>query len=159
MIKQHWLDMLLTVFNSFFMKHQTGHLLLEDSCREWIEEGYNPNEVEALLESLPVYMESILSRLASHGERSLRIFSDYERQILDADVTGTLYALEQHGLINPLVREELVDAMLMQAEGVAVNPGEFKYLVYHHLAELLPETSHFGLQYVLFDRNKPQVLQ
>lgn len=92
-------------------------------------------------------------------DRSLRIYSHEELQVLDPEITGTLYALEQYGLIDPQMREDIVDAVLLHSGADPLSPGEFNYLVFDHLLELLPPSSHFGLHYVLFDRKQPQVLQ
>jgi len=52
---------------------------------------------------------------------SIRIYSDYECSIIDAECRGFIYTLEQQKILNPITREILIDQVCqLEAEGVDI---------------------------------------
>lgn len=156
-MKQSWFDLLVSVFTNFFVEKGGSDAFIKKVYETYIADGGEAHELDVLLEQMPEMIEPILKQLASSADRAIRVYNEVETEMLSLEARGLLSVLEKSGILNPLQRESLLDNLLYK-ESEEMRSGEFKYFIYDTLAERLDEEQLFSLNYLLFDRNQPQVL-
>lgn len=128
-MKESVIDVLMYIFSSYTERDDTLPEDRDSIDADLLDAGFEPHEIDkafdwldglAMADNLPELMQS------SHA---IRIYSDSEKQRLDANLQGFLLFLEQSGVLTPELREMVINRiMALDSDGV-IDIDEFRWVV------------------------------
>lgn len=119
-------ESILSVLMYLFKYH------MQDSCElNTMEEELLPKLEKAGFHK-PTIIQALdwLSNLSQTSEidpvpqnpASIRVFSEYEREVIDSECLGFILSLEQQGILNAITREMVIHQVLnLAAEGIDIS--------------------------------------
>lgn len=129
-MKESVLDVLMYLFENY-MNSESGQRPDQDSIQVELEEaGFRNGEIRKAFD----WLEGLASQQihptpgAPRGSSALRVYTDDEAKKLDLACRGFLLYLEQVGVLDPIMRELVMDRV-MALESEEIDIDQFKWIV------------------------------
>lgn len=124
-------ESILSVLMYLFKYHMQDRCELdlrnEDLLPELEEAGFKRPAIIQALGWLAKLAESSVKLLEGSRQYSIRVFNDYECELMDAQCRGFIISLEQQGILNPFTRE-LVINQILELEHEGIDLGLIKWV-------------------------------
>ena len=128
-MNQNILDVLMYLFEHYFHEETETEPDQESLTGELLEAGFPGEAIERAFHWLEGLVEvEEVDSTELRGPASMRIYTDHECELLDAECRGFLLFLEQCKILNPQTRElvlERVEALQLES----IDLEELKWLV------------------------------
>lgn len=159
-MNENLIDVLIYIYENYMDSEESvpvDQVTLEE---ELLQAGFQQGEVSKAfnwLDELAWRQGSLLEYGEAAPNRSMRIFSDAEKQKIDLDIQGMLLNLEQIGILDPMSRE-LVIERCMAIETEELTADDVKWVVLLVLLNQPGQENAFALMEELVYNGEPPYL-
>ncbi len=116
-MNENMVDVLIYLYENYMDGESQPPVEQRDLEDELAQAGFSQGEIDKALrwlDELAVGVDAIEDRDQDpvHAPGAIRVYCDDECQKLDTEVRGMLLSLEQHGILDPVSRELVIDRLL-----------------------------------------------
>lgn len=130
-MKENVLDVLMYLFENY-MDSEIAMFPDQESLKmELMDAGFTHNEVDKAfdwLEGLASLKEEAMHTIPL-GNRSIRVFTNHELKKLNVECRGFLLFLEQIGVIDPVMRELVIDRVMALEGDEEIDIHQLKWVI------------------------------
>ncbi len=159
-MNENLIDVLIYIYENYMDSEESvpvDQITLEE---ELLQAGFQQGEVTKAfnwLDELAWRQGSLVEYGAAAPNRSMRIFSDREKQKIDLEIQGLLLNLEHSGILDPMSRE-LVIERCMAIETEELSSDDVKWVVLLVLLNQPGQENAFALMEELVYNGEPPYL-
>jgi Smg protein len=159
-VNENLIDVLIYIYENYMDSEESvpvDQVTLEE---ELLQAGFQQGEVNKAfdwLDELAWRQGTLVDFSDAAPNRSMRIFSDTEKQKIDLDIQGMLLNLEQMGILDPMSRE-LVIERCMAIETEELTADDVKWVVLLVLLNQPGQENAFALMEELVYNGEPPYL-
>jgi Smg protein len=159
-VNENLIDVLIYIYENYMDSEESvpvDQVTLEE---ELLQAGFQQGEVNKAfdwLDELAWRQGTLVDFSDAAPNRSMRIFSDTEKQKIDLEIQGMLLNLEQMGILDPMSRE-LVIERCMAIETEELTPDDVKWVVLLVLLNQPGQENAFALMEELVYNGEPPYL-
>ena len=158
-MNENVIDVLIYIYENYMDSDENvpnDQIMLEE---ELVEAGFPQNEVKKAFDWLDelAWRQGSMVVTDVNANRSMRIYTEQERQRLDLEIQGMLLHLEQSGILDQRSRELVVErAMALEAEELTAE--DVKWIILLILLNQPGQESAFALMEELVYNGDPGYL-
>ena len=158
-VNENVIDVLIYIYENYMDAEEsvpTDQIILEE---ELVQAGFPQGEIKKAFNWLDelAWRQGTLAYADAQPNRSMRIYSERERQRIDLEIQGMLLYLEQTGILDPMSRE-LVIERAMAIETDELTADDVKWIVLLVLLNQPGQENAFALMEELVYNGEPVYL-